>query len=127
MKLHEYQGKELLRQFGVNVQEGKVAYTPQEVRNIAMEYAQPVVVKAQVHVGGRGKAGGIKLATVGGSLDRLVKKEKMTAADRDDRYSTDLDVAFTGFPVGWTASMGVRSPTVPPPRTTPEVRALTSG
>ena len=62
MKLHEYQGKELLRQFGVNVQEGKVAYTPQEVRNIAMEYAQPVVVKAQVHVGGRGKAGGVKFS-----------------------------------------------------------------
>lgn len=62
MKLHEYQGKELLRQFGVNVQDGKVAYTPQEVRNIAVEYAQPVVVKAQVHVGGRGKAGGVKFS-----------------------------------------------------------------
>ena len=62
MKLHEYQGKEILRQFGVNVQEGKVAYTPTEVRNIAIEYAQPVVVKAQVHVGGRGKAGGVKFS-----------------------------------------------------------------
>lgn len=62
MKLHEYQGKEILRSFGVNVQEGKVAYTPDEVRNIAIEYAQPVVVKAQVHVGGRGKAGGVKFS-----------------------------------------------------------------
>lgn len=62
MKLHEYQGKELLRQFGVNVQDGKVAYTPTEVRNIAIEYGQPVVVKAQVHVGGRGKAGGVKFS-----------------------------------------------------------------
>ncbi|WP_034384086.1 ADP-forming succinate--CoA ligase subunit beta [Deinococcus sp. YIM 77859] len=62
MKLHEYQGKELLRRFGVNVQEGRVAYTPDEVRDIAREYGQPVVVKAQVHVGGRGKAGGVKFS-----------------------------------------------------------------
>nr|WP_232472130.1 ADP-forming succinate--CoA ligase subunit beta [Deinococcus sp. DB0503] len=62
VKLHEYQGKELLRRFGVNVQEGKVAYTPDEVRDIAREYGQPVVVKAQVHVGGRGKAGGVKFS-----------------------------------------------------------------
>ncbi|MBB5232907.1 ADP-forming succinate--CoA ligase subunit beta [Deinococcus budaensis] len=62
MKLHEYQGKELLRRFGVNVQDGKVAYTPDEVRQIAREYGQPVVVKAQVHVGGRGKAGGVKFS-----------------------------------------------------------------
>ncbi|MFC4453173.1 ADP-forming succinate--CoA ligase subunit beta [Deinococcus sonorensis] len=62
MKLHEYQGKELLRRFGVNVQEGKVAYTPDEVRTIANEYGQPVVVKAQVYVGGRGKAGGVKFS-----------------------------------------------------------------
>ena len=62
MKLHEYQGKEILRQFGVNVQDGKVARTPDEVRGIAREYGQPVVVKAQVHVGGRGKAGGVKFS-----------------------------------------------------------------
>ncbi|AFZ69162.1 ADP-forming succinate--CoA ligase subunit beta [Deinococcus peraridilitoris] len=62
MKLHEYQGKELLRRFGVNVQEGKVAYTPDEVRSIAQEFGQSVVVKAQVHVGGRGKAGGVKFS-----------------------------------------------------------------
>ena len=62
MKLHEYQGKEILRQFGVNVQDGKVARTPDEVRQIAREYGQPVVVKAQVHVGGRGKAGGVKFS-----------------------------------------------------------------
>jgi len=62
LKLHEYQGKELLRRFGVNVQEGKVAYTPDEVRQIAQEYGQAVVVKAQVHVGGRGKAGGVKFS-----------------------------------------------------------------
>lgn len=62
MKLHEYQGKEILRHFGVNVQEGKVATTPQEAVEIFKEYGQPVVVKAQVHVGGRGKAGGVKFS-----------------------------------------------------------------
>ncbi|OLV19059.1 ADP-forming succinate--CoA ligase subunit beta [Deinococcus marmoris] len=62
MKLHEYQGKEILRQFGVNVQEGRVAKTPDEVRQIARDYGDAVVVKAQVHVGGRGKAGGVKFS-----------------------------------------------------------------
>ncbi len=62
MKLHEYQGKEILRQFGVNVQEGRVATTPDEVRQIARDYGDAVVVKAQVHVGGRGKAGGVKFS-----------------------------------------------------------------
>ncbi len=63
MKLHEYQGKDLLRRYGVAVQEGKVAYTPDEVRDIAREYGEGgVVVKAQVHVGGRGKAGGVKFS-----------------------------------------------------------------
>ncbi|CAM4071940.1 ADP-forming succinate--CoA ligase subunit beta [Deinococcus marmoris] len=62
MKLHEYQGKEILRQFGVNVQEGRIAKTPDEVRQIARDYGDAVVVKAQVHVGGRGKAGGVKFS-----------------------------------------------------------------
>ncbi|MBB6096663.1 succinyl-CoA synthetase beta subunit [Deinobacterium chartae] len=60
MKLHEYQGKELLKRFGVNVPDGRVAYTPDEARVIAQEIGAPVMVKAQVHVGGRGKAGGVK-------------------------------------------------------------------
>ena len=63
MKLHEYQGKDLLRRYGVAVQEGKVAYSADEVRDIAREYGEGgVVVKAQVHVGGRGKAGGVKFS-----------------------------------------------------------------
>jgi succinyl-CoA synthetase beta subunit len=79
VKLHEYQGKELLRRFGVNVQDGKVAYTPDEVRNIAREYGQPVVVKAQVHVGGRGKAGGVKFSP---DIDRAFENgEKILGMD----------------------------------------------
>ncbi len=62
MNLHEYQAKELLRQNGVPVPPGEVARTPAEARSIAAAYGVPVVVKAQVLTGGRGKAGGVKLA-----------------------------------------------------------------
>jgi succinyl-CoA synthetase beta subunit len=60
--LYEYQGKELFRRFGIPVSEGRVASTPQEARAAAEELGGQVVVKAQVLTGGRGKAGGIKLA-----------------------------------------------------------------
>ena len=62
MKIHEYQGKELLAKYNVPVPQGRVASTIDEVETIAREIGKPVVVKAQVHTGGRGKAGGIKLA-----------------------------------------------------------------
>ncbi|MFN2595284.1 MAG: ADP-forming succinate--CoA ligase subunit beta [Actinomycetota bacterium] len=63
MDLFEYQGKELLRKFGVPVPEGRVASTADEAAEAASGLGSRVVVKAQVQVGGRGKAGGIKLAT----------------------------------------------------------------
>lgn len=63
MDLFEYQGKELLRKFEVPVPEGRVATTPDEARTAAEGLGGKVVVKAQVQVGGRGKAGGIKLAS----------------------------------------------------------------
>jgi succinyl-CoA synthetase beta subunit len=62
MDLYEYQGKELFRRFGIPVSEGRVATTPEEARTAAQELGGQVVVKAQVLTGGRGKAGGIKLA-----------------------------------------------------------------
>src|SRR5437867_2780206 len=62
MKIHEYQAKALLREFGVAVPKGDVADTPAQARAIAQRLSGKVVVKAQVHAGGRGKAGGIKLA-----------------------------------------------------------------
>src|SRR5947199_398405 len=62
MKIHEYQAKALLREFGVAVPKGDVADTPARARAIAQRLSGKVVVKAQVHAGGRGKAGGIKLA-----------------------------------------------------------------
>ncbi len=63
MKIHEYQGKELLRKFGVAVPRGIVARTPDEAFAAATELGTDVVVvKAQIHAGGRGKGGGVKLA-----------------------------------------------------------------
>ncbi|HVU79590.1 MAG TPA: ADP-forming succinate--CoA ligase subunit beta [Gaiellaceae bacterium] len=62
MDLYEYQGKQLFKRFGIPVSEGRVATTPEEARQAAEELGGPVVVKAQVLTGGRGKAGGVKLA-----------------------------------------------------------------
>jgi len=63
MKIHEYQAKEILKKFGVAVPKGRVAFTPEEAVKVAKEIGGDVwVVKAQIHAGGRGKAGGIKLA-----------------------------------------------------------------
>jgi len=63
MKIHEYQGKELLKTFGVAVPRGLVARTPEEAESAAKELGTDVVVvKAQIHAGGRGKGGGVKLA-----------------------------------------------------------------
>ncbi|MCX7248945.1 MAG: ADP-forming succinate--CoA ligase subunit beta [Burkholderiales bacterium] len=63
MKIHEYQGKEILRQFGVPVPRGIAAFTVQEAVEAAQKLGGPVwVVKAQIHAGGRGKGGGVKLA-----------------------------------------------------------------
>lgn len=60
MKIHEYQAKDILARFGVLIQPGRVASTPDEAEAIARELGGPVVIKAQVYVGGRGKAGGIQ-------------------------------------------------------------------
>jgi succinyl-CoA synthetase beta subunit len=63
MKIHEYQGKELLKKFGVPVPRGIVAHTADEAFQAANELGTvPVIVKAQIHAGGRGKGGGVKLA-----------------------------------------------------------------
>lgn len=63
MNIHEYQGKEILRNYGVAVPNGKVAFSPDEAVKVAKELdSKIVVVKAQIHAGGRGKAGGVKVA-----------------------------------------------------------------
>ncbi|HXK10965.1 MAG TPA: ADP-forming succinate--CoA ligase subunit beta [Vicinamibacteria bacterium] len=62
MKIHEYQGKAVLAQYGVPVPRGRVVYTVDEAAEAAKGLGFPVVVKAQIHAGGRGKGGGVKLA-----------------------------------------------------------------
>jgi succinyl-CoA synthetase beta subunit len=62
VNIHEYQAKEILRKEGVPIPPGEVASTPDQVEAIAKKFGGTVVVKAQVHAGGRGKAGGVKLA-----------------------------------------------------------------
>ncbi len=62
MKIHEYQAKALLKEFGVPIPNGKLAYTPEEVKFFTKQLGGKSVVKAQVHAGGRGKAGGVKIA-----------------------------------------------------------------
>jgi succinyl-CoA synthetase beta subunit len=62
VNIHEYQAKEIFRKYGIPIPPGEVATTPEEAEAIARKFGTTVVVKAQVHAGGRGKAGGVKLA-----------------------------------------------------------------
>ncbi|MEE3019990.1 MAG: ATP-grasp domain-containing protein, partial [Bacteroidota bacterium] len=67
MNVHEYQAKEILSSFGVRIQRGKVAYTTKNALTVAKELSEETgtswfIVKAQIHAGGRGKGGGVKLA-----------------------------------------------------------------
>jgi succinyl-CoA synthetase beta subunit len=74
MNIHEYQAKEILREFGVPIPPGAVATTPAEAEAIATKFGTAVMVKAQVHAGGRGKAGGVKFCKTPADA-----KEKATA------------------------------------------------
>jgi succinyl-CoA synthetase beta subunit len=71
--LHEYQAKRLFAEHGVPIPDGKVAYSPAEARDIAQDLGGKVVVKAQVHTGGRGKAGGVKLANTADEAEEAAK------------------------------------------------------
>jgi succinyl-CoA synthetase beta subunit len=74
MKIHEYQAKAILREFGVPVPEGDVATTPADAKTVATRLGGRVVVKAQVHAGGRGKAGGIKVADDPEAAERAARQ-----------------------------------------------------
>jgi len=82
MKIHEYQAKALLSLYGIPVPNGKVAETPAEAGRIASELGGKVIVKAQIYAGGRGKAGGVKIAS---DHDEA---EKVTAGIIDTRLVT---------------------------------------
>ncbi len=85
MNIHEYQAKEILRAHGIPVPPGEVATTPDEAVAIAERYGGAVVVKAQVHSGGRGKAGGVKLAS--------------TTSEVREHAERILGMAISGFTV----------------------------
>lgn len=74
MRLLEWQGREILAQAGIALPEGGLARSPEEARRIAVKLGRPVVLKAQVPVGGRGKAGGIRLAQDGEEAERLARE-----------------------------------------------------
>ena len=75
MKIHEYQAKAILAKYGVPVPRGEVAFTPEEVHDIAKRLGGPIsVVKAQIHAGGRGKAGGVKLARSGSEAETIARE-----------------------------------------------------
>jgi len=128
VKIHEYQAKQIMAEFGVPVPRGRVARSPQEARQVAKELGGPVVVKAQIHAGGRGKGGGIKLAStpqeaeqaarriIGMTLvtpqtgpeGRLVKSvlvEEQVAADRELYLSVLIDNA-AGRPLMMASAAG---------------------
>lgn len=85
MNLHEYQARELFSKFGLPYPAGRVANTPREAGNIAAEIGKPVVVKAQVLTGGRGKAGGVRLAE--------------NAAQAETQASQIFGLNIKGYPV----------------------------
>jgi succinyl-CoA synthetase beta subunit len=74
MKIHEYQAKQIMSDYGVPIPQGRVVSTPAEARQVAQELGVPVVVKAQIHAGGRGKGGGIKLADTPAQAEEAAKQ-----------------------------------------------------
>jgi succinyl-CoA synthetase beta subunit len=74
MKIHEYQAKQILKKYGVRIPQGEVADTPSRAREIADKIGPKVVLKAQVHAGGRGKGGGIKLVNNPQEAEKMAKE-----------------------------------------------------
>ncbi|MFL6276850.1 MAG: ADP-forming succinate--CoA ligase subunit beta [Blastocatellia bacterium] len=74
MKIHEYQGKQLLAKYGVTVPRGEVVDTAEQARAVVERLGLPVVVKAQIHAGGRGKGGGVKLARTADEAEALTRQ-----------------------------------------------------
>ncbi len=74
MKIHEYQAKSILARYGVPIPRGEVAYDPSAARDVADKLGGTVVVKAQIHAGGRGKGGGVKLAKDPDQAEQIAKE-----------------------------------------------------
>jgi len=71
MKLHEYQSKKILASYGISVPESRIANTPSQAATAGFDLGGPIVVKAQVHAGGRGKAGGVKVVNTPGAAETV--------------------------------------------------------
>ena len=101
MKIHEYQARDIFRQNGVRVPGGRVAETPAEAKKIAEEIGAPVMVKAQVHVGGRGKAGGVKyvenLADVEATADKILGMDIKGLTVKKVLISKAVDIATEAY------------------------------
>ncbi len=74
MKLHEYQAKDIFSKYGIPIPKGKVVTTSSQAATATFDIGEPVVVKAQVHAGGRGKAGGVRLRTILKNYVKVIKK-----------------------------------------------------
>ena len=74
MKIHEYQAKKILADYGVRIPEGKVVSDPAEAYNLACELGGVVAVKAQIHAGGRGKGGGIKITSTSAEAEKAARE-----------------------------------------------------
>jgi succinyl-CoA synthetase beta subunit len=85
VNIHEYQAKDIFRKYGIPIPPGEVSTTPEEAESIARKFGTTVVIKAQVHAGGRGKAGGVKLAK--------------TSADAKSIAAQILKLTIKGLPV----------------------------
>src|SRR5688572_31998434 len=74
MKIHEYQAKQILARYGVRIPRGEIAYSKDEARRAAERLGGTVVVKAQIHAGGRGKGGGVKVAKTPDQSEQLAEQ-----------------------------------------------------
>ena len=74
MKIHEYQAKQILKRFGIEVPKGEVAFNPKDALTIASRLGGRTVLKAQIHAGGRGKGGGVKIAADADEAERLARQ-----------------------------------------------------
>jgi succinyl-CoA synthetase beta subunit len=118
MKLHEYQAKEMLAKYGVPVNEGHVADTVEEVAEIARRIGRPVMIKAQVMMGGRGKAGGVKYSkdaeaareNAANILGRVLKNEQNPKGEEVKRVlvADAADIAKEYY-LGATVDRGSKS------------------
>src|SRR5919202_1713113 len=79
MKIHEYQAKAILAKYEVPVPRGEVAYTVEEAEAAAKKIGGSVVVKAQIHAGGRGKGGGVKIEEVAAKTPEAILRETLIA------------------------------------------------